>query len=203
MRRLLPLALVLALGLAACGGGGPTISKDSLSKLVLTRQDLGRSFAPFSSGPQAPLDNQGTPRTDASRFGREGGWIVRFHRAGSTSTQGPLVVESCADLFGGSGGAKKDLDLYRQMFASSPGSAHRELSPSSLGDEAAGDTFLQPGPKPVRFFRLAWRYENVTAAVTLEGFDGKLTQADALRLARKQQRRLAHASDAANRSAML
>jgi hypothetical protein len=196
MRRLLPLALVLALalGLAACGGGGgPTIPKDSLSKLVLHQHDVGASFAPFSSGAQAPIDNQGTLRADASRYGREGGWIVRFHRAGSTSTSGPLVVESRADLFGASGGARKDLDLYRQMFASSPGSAHRSLAPSSLGDEAVGDTFLQPGPKPVRFYRIAWRYENATAAVTVEGFDGKLTQADALRLARKQQRRLAHA----------
>lgn len=193
MRRLLPLTLVVCLGLAACGGGGPTIPKDSLSKLVLRRQDVGRSFAPFSSGAQTPIDNQGTLRADASRYGREGGWIVRFHRAGSTSTSGPLVVESRADLFGGSGGAKKDLDLYRQMFASSPGSAHRSLSPQSLGDEATGDTFLQPGPKPVRFYRIAWRFANATAAVTLEGFDGKLTQADALRLARKQQRRLAHA----------
>jgi hypothetical protein len=193
MRRLLPLALLLAFGLTACGGGGPTISKESLSTLVLHRHDLGKTFVPFSTGEQAPIDNQGTPRSDATRYGREGGWIARFHRAGSTSTAGPLVVESRADLFGGSGGAKNDLDLYRQMFASSPGSAHRSLSPTALGAEAVGDTFLQPGAKPVRFYRIAWRFENATAAVTLEGFDGKLTQADALRLARKQQRRLEHA----------
>src|SRR5689334_21629464 len=103
MRRL---ALLLSpVLLAVCGcGGGPSIQKESLSKLVLTRQDLGAQFAPFYSGPQVPLDNQGTPRADAARFGRQGGWIVRLRRTGSPAAPGPLVVESRADLFGGSGG---------------------------------------------------------------------------------------------------
>jgi hypothetical protein len=193
MRRLALIAFLLALGAAACGGGGPTIPKQHLSKLVLRPQDLGSGYVPFYSGPQVPLDNQGTPRSDAARFGREGGWIVRLRRTGPVAAPGPLVVESRADLFGGSGGAKKDLDLYRQLYASSPGSDHRALSVPSLGDEAVGDTFVQPGARPARYFRIAWRFENATAAVTIEGYDGKVTRADAIRLARRQQRRIAHA----------
>jgi hypothetical protein len=179
--------------LALCGcGGGSTISKQRLSSLVLTRQALGSGYAPFSSGAQTPLDNQGTPRADSSRFGREGGWIIRLHRTAAPKAPGPLVVESRADLFGGSGGAGKDLSLYRQMFASTPGDDHRTLS-ASVGDESVADTFLQSGQR-VRFFRIAWRYENATAAVTVEGFDGKLTKGDAVRLARKQQQRLVRAA---------
>ena len=44
----------------------------------------------------------------------------------------------------------------------------------------------------MRFFRVAWRYRNATAAVTVEGFDGRVHAADAVALARKQQRRLEH-----------
>jgi len=191
MRRLALLLAPLVLAVCGCGGGGPTIDKTSLSSLVLTPQAAGSGYAPFASGEQTPLDNQGTPRTDAARFGREGGWIMRLHRTGSTKSPGPLVIESRADLFGDSGGAGKDLDLYRHMFASSPGDEHKPVS-LALGDEAVGDTFVQPGQR-VRFYRIAWRYENATAAITAEGFDGKVTQEDAVRLARKQQLRLERA----------
>ena len=44
-------------------------------------------------------------------------------------------------------------------------------------------TFSQAGAKPLRFFRIAWRYRNATASVTVEGFDGKV------RLARRSRAR--------------
>jgi hypothetical protein len=187
MWRLLVLALISALLLVGCGGGGG-IPKERLSALVLRRQDVGTRFAVFYSGRQTQLDNQGTPRSDGSRFGREGGWIARFRRSGAGAA-GPLVIESRADLFSGSGGAGNDLDLYSRLIEG-PG---YPLKVPKLGDGAVGSTFVQPGGKPLRFYVIAWRYRNATASVTVEGFDGHVRSRDAIRLARRQQARLAAA----------
>jgi hypothetical protein len=191
MRRTAPV-LVLAAALAGCGGSAPTIPVGSLKSLVLQPPDLAKTFQEFNSGKQTHLDNQ-APRNDPARYGREGGWIARFSRPGSTKTLGPLVVESRADLFENAGGAKKDLLAYRGLFASPALSERRVLTIPKIGDDALGQTFMQPGAKPLRFYRIAWRYRNATAAVTVEGFEGKVDAADAIALARKQQSRLEQA----------
>jgi hypothetical protein len=191
-RSALALAAVLALT-AGCGGSQQAIQKKSLSRLVLRGPDLGRPFSEFYRGRQAQLDNQGTNRTDPERFGRAGGWVARFNRPGSSATQGPLVVESRVDLFRGSSGAKKDLALYRALLVQAPGSQTQVVKLPQIGDEAIGVTWVQPGTKPLRFFRIAWRDANATASVTLDGFEGNVLAQDAIALARKQQRRLAAA----------
>jgi hypothetical protein len=183
------LAICLAVALTGCGSSGSTIPIESLNKLVLKPQDLGRQFQQFAGGKQGHLDNQ-APREDPTRYGREGGWIARFNRSGNTKTPGPLVVESRADLFKSSDGAKADLRAYRELFASPDLSQRSAVNVPKIGDEAIGQTFVQPGAKPLRFYRIAWRYLNATAAVTVEGFDGNVHAADAIALARKQQRRL-------------
>src|ERR1700682_5088897 len=91
------LALGVILLTAACDGGS-TIAAARLNQLVLTEQDMP-GFRTFYNGAQVRLDNQGTNRVDAARFGREGGWISRFHPAVPTTTSGPLVVESRGVLF--------------------------------------------------------------------------------------------------------
>jgi len=185
MRRALLLAIPLIL--AACGGS-QAVSGKNLDKLVLQQQDVGTAFDPFNSGPQVMLDNQGTPRSDPARFGREGGWIARFRRGGSAQTRGPLVVESRVDVFKSSGGAKSDFGEYKTLLNELPGA--RTIQPPQVGDEAAAVTFTQAGTLPLRFYRIAWRYRNATASVTVEGFDKKVEPADAVALARKQQARL-------------
>lgn len=188
MRRL---ALLAVVALAGCGSSDAIPAKD-MGRLVLRQQDLGPPFESFYSGPQTQLDNQGTPRADPQRDGREGGWIARYHRAGSASTTGPLVVESRVDVFKGVGGAKKDLDAYRATFAAAPG-GDAVTPPPRVGDAALATTFVQSGTKPLRFYRIAWRYRNATASVTAEGFDKKLGLGQALALARSQQHLLAQA----------
>jgi len=175
----------MVLQVAACDGGS-TIAASKLSQLVLREQDMP-GFTSFSSGPQVRLDNQGTVRADASRFGREGGWIIRLHPAESTRTTGPLVVESRADLFKTLEGAKSDMGAYRAVFSQLSGE-HKQIAVSGLGQDAVGVTFTQPGSRPLRFFRLAWRYQNATASITVEGFDGQVNQEDAMALAHKQEK---------------
>jgi hypothetical protein len=87
-------------------------------------------------------------------------------------------------VFGNSGGAKSDFDAYGEAFRRTP-AAFDYVTVPSLGDAADGITFRQTGG--IRFFRIAWRDRNATASITVQGFDGKLRLADALRLARKQE----------------
>ncbi len=193
MRRLLLLAL-FALGVAACGSSGPKIQETALSRLVLAQGDV-RPLVQFDAGPQVRLDNIAGPRKDPQRFGREGGWKARFRRAGSASTAGPLVVESRADLFSAVSGAKRDLKAYEEDFreqAARAPTTSRFLQPPRLGDEAVAMTIRQPGIglASQRFFRIAWREQNATASLLVQGFDGKIGFADALSLARRQERRI-------------
>jgi hypothetical protein len=183
------LALVLVATLAGCGGSAPTIPAESLKKLVLRQQDLGPPYQQFAGGKQGHLDNQ-APRDDPTRYGREGGWIARFNRPGTTKTHGPLVVESRADLFKDADGSKKDLRAYRDLFVSAALSQRRVVTVPKIGDDVLAQTFVQPAARPLRFYRIAWRYRNATAAVTVEGFEGNVGVADAVALARKQQRRI-------------
>jgi hypothetical protein len=183
------LFLAIPLVLAACGGS-QGVSAKNLNTLVLQQQDVGPAFEPFNSGPQVMLDNQGTARADPARFGREGGWIARFHRSGSAQTRGPLVVESRVDVFRSTGGAKSDFGEYKTLLGDLPGS-HAIQAPK-VGDEATAVAFTQAGTLALRFYRVAWRYRNATASVTVEGFDKKVEPADAAALVRKQQARLSH-----------
>ncbi|MFL5929455.1 MAG: hypothetical protein ACJ77E_21180 [Gaiellaceae bacterium] len=187
------LALGLVIALAGCGSSSHSISADDVRGFVLRQQDVGRPFDSFYSGPPTQLDTQGTPRSDPRRFGREAGWLARYHRPGSAATRGPLVVESRVDVFKETGGARDDLAAYRHALAVGAPRPSRPLDVAKLGDEAIGLTFVQPGAKPLRFYRLAWRYRNATASITAEGFEGNLTARDAVALARKQQRLLGRA----------
>jgi hypothetical protein len=189
MRRAL-LAIVVVLVVAACGGSSK-ISGDNLGDLVLTRGDVGRVFSEFANNPQITADNAGTPRADPSRFGREGGWVARFRRAGTKATVGPLIVESRVDVFSSSRGAKSDFAEYRAMLLGQDGAVAKTVRAPAVGEEAVETTFTQGGVLPVRFFRVAWRYRNATASLTVEGWDGKLRASEVASLARRQQNRLA------------
>jgi hypothetical protein len=188
--------LLIAL-VAACGSAGPTIPQQALGKLVLAPGDVP-NLRQFDVGPQVRLDNLVGPRKDPTRFGREGGWKARYRRAGTPATKGPVVVESRADLFSSSSGAKRDLQAYeeefRQMINSAPGLRGRIPAPAGLGDAAVAMTIGQPGVAAVRFFRIAWRDHNATASVLVEGFEGKLAFGDAVALARRQEAHLGAAA---------
>jgi hypothetical protein len=181
----LALAASLVLMLAACGSSASTLDKAQLPKLVLQPSDLPGAFSRFDEGAQVQADAVTGPRHDPVRFGREGGWKARYHRAGTGATRGALVVESRADVFGDAGGAGKDLDAYRAQLAQLRG---RRLAAPKLGEAAVASTQLQAGG--IRFYTIAWRDRNTTASVTVDGFDGKVTLDDALALARLQERRL-------------
>ena len=191
MRRLIVLGAVLLVA-AGCGGGSAqqdAISKSAAPKLVLQQSALGAAFTQFDGGKQVLADRPAGPRFDTTRFDRLGGWKSRFKRAGDATTRGPLVVESRLDLFAADDGAKKDYGAYLLQYHDAAGKAL-----ASLGDEAHSFTFTTgSGQFEVRYYTVAWRERNATASVSVNGFNGKLTLADALELARAQERRMATA----------
>jgi len=178
----LPVLIVAALLLAGCSGdddgGGPQVSASNGEDLVLSSADVGKAFTQFDKGEQ-------------------GGWKARFGRNGTVKTKGPLVIESRADLFESTGDAGKDFDLYKEALDELAfGAAGQTVEPApQLGEEAHAVTFSQ-GLKPtaVRNYAVAWRQGNVTAYVLANGFDGRLTLADVVELARKQEKRIQRAT---------
>ena len=192
--------ILAALLLAGCSGdddgGGSMVSASKGQDLVLADADVGRSFTKFDDGEQRRTD-MSPPRDDPSRFHRQGGWKARFQRGGTVRTTGPLVIESRADLFESTGDANKDFDLYEEALdALAFGAAGQTVEPApKLGEEAHAVSFRQ-GLKPtaVRHYAIAWRQGNVTGYVIVNGFDGRLTLADAVELARKQEKRIERAA---------
>jgi hypothetical protein len=185
------LAIALAAGSGCMGDDSQAVDKSELEQLVLQREDLPRAFIRFDEGRQTRIDQPGGTLAEVDRFGREDGWKARYRRPGSPSTKGPLVVESKVDLFGDSGGAQKELEAERDDVVEG---LRVEDSAPNLGDESFVATGTQgSGRFAVRFYLVGWRHENAAATVLANGFEGKLTRAQVIELARKQQARLAAA----------
>ena len=159
------------------------ISRRSCSSRLTCLSRLSR----FDEGRQASADQPEGARADTARFGRIDGWKSRYRRRGGVEIRGPLVIESRADLFKSSGGAEEELNEVAREQAVEP-------SDRGIGDEAVVVSTTQAGfPRPLRTFVVYWRTANVVGAITANGFQGRVSEKDALRLARRQQARIAAA----------
>jgi hypothetical protein len=177
--------VVLALLVAGCSGDSNKVPHSALSALVLQPSDLPSAFQQFDEGQQSRADAPGGARAEAGRFGRIGGWKSRYRRGGGVDTQGPLVIESRADLFESGGGAKDELEEISRETGVEP-------ADRGLGDDVVVVRKAQAGfPRRLVTFVVAWRSDNVVGSITANGFQGRLNKADALQLARKQQARIA------------
>ncbi|HEX2432371.1 MAG TPA: hypothetical protein VHI55_00340 [Gaiellaceae bacterium] len=187
------LLLVLFLGGCSLGGDDSTIAVSTLPRIVLQPPDLSPAFLRFDEGRQINADAPSGRRSDPARFGRQDGWKARYRRAGSQQTPGPIVVESRADVFKSSDGAKDDLDAARADLEDSE-LDWQPIDEPGLGDESFAATHVEPGlGKGVRYYQVYWRDSNVTASLSLNGFEGRFPLADALELARKQEKRIGEA----------
>ncbi|TMC78926.1 MAG: hypothetical protein E6J15_01655 [Chloroflexi bacterium] len=183
------LFILAALAALSCDAVEGRIATDQLPSLVLLPADLP-SFSQFAQGPQVAADAHAGPRKDPARFGRLGGWIARYRPADAAVRNGPLVVESRADLFPSTSAAKQDLEAYKAEYATTvAGFGGKQLGSVNVGDEAHAFTF---GGGADFFYVIAWRTANGTASVLVEG--SVVTLDDALALARKQSARLSAAS---------
>jgi hypothetical protein len=198
MLRGLLIAIAVALLAAGCMGddggdsGGGSVPASEGASLVLQQEDVGPEFTQFDSGEQRRADLS-PPRDDPNRLGREGGWKARFSRHGTRATEGALVISSLADLFGSANDAGEDFELYKTSLDQFVAAGGRQVSVSGLGDEAYAVTYEQGlAPNVIHHYAIAWRDGSVTASVTANGY--RLTQAQALALARAQGSRIRSAA---------
>jgi hypothetical protein len=184
-RRLQSAAILAAVAVAAgCGGdSGETIPTGRASSLVLQPADLGERFSVFDEGPLAPADV-----ADPQRFDRGGGWKTRYRRTDRAAQSGPLVIESRVDVFATGGGASRDLDAYRDELDDEVAGGAERLDLEER--DVLGTTTAQNG---LRSFRFVWRERNVTAALLVQGFDGRVTLPQAVALLTRQMRRIGRA----------
>ena len=110
------------------------------------------------------------------------------------------MIESRADLFESAADADDELSAAKSEVGTAIGSQAptEPLADPALGEEAFAATILQRsgggGIANVRFYLISWRQKNVVARILVNGFEGKLTLAQALDLARAQERRIARAA---------
>lgn len=181
--------ILAAAAVIGCDAVERRIGEDQLPGLVLQTADLP-SFSQFALGRQVTADAHAGPRKDPARFGRLGGWIARYRPADGAVRNGPLVVESRADLFPSTSAAKQDLDAYdAELEATIAGAGGKKLGSVAVGDEGRAFTF---GSGSDFFYVVVWRTANSTASVLVEG--SAVTLDDALSLARKQSDRLSAAT---------
>lgn len=174
------------------GSDSAAIDPSQLKGLVLQPGDLPPVFERFDEGPQARIDQPGGTLARVGRFGRQGGWKARYRRPGTSATSGPLVIESKADVFEEPDGARDELRRMRSNLIEGLRLVRAE---PGLGDDSFVATGTQgSGRFAVRFYLVGWRWRNATASVLANGFEGNLTRADVVELARKQQARLDAAS---------
>jgi hypothetical protein len=188
--------ILVLLGLVGCSlvGDEASIERNELDQLVLQPEDLPRAFVRFDEGRQVLADSPPGGRADPLRFDRIEGWKARYRRPGTTKSAGPLVIESRADLFEAAAGAEDDFEAARaDLGASTLG--WKPIDEPGLGDESFAATFAQGGAAGVRYYRIFWRDDNATAALEVNGFEGKLALAEVLALAREQQERMERAAD--------
>jgi len=177
--------ILAALAAISCDTFEQRIAADQLPSLVLQPADLP-SFSQFGLGTQVTADAHAGPRKDPGRFGRLGGWIARYRPSDAGIRNGPLVVESRADLFPSTSAAKQDLDAYDAEYETTIARAGgKKLGGVAVGDEARAFTF---GGGADFFYIIAWRTANSTASMLVEG--SAVTLDDALALARKQSARI-------------
>jgi hypothetical protein len=183
------LMILAALTAIGCQAAEQRIAWDQLSTLVLQPADVP-GFSQFGLGAQVTADAHAGPRKDAARFGRLGGWIARYRPADAAVRNGPLVVESRADLFPSASAADQDLDAYNAEYETTVArNGGKKLGDPAVGDEARAFSF---GSGADFFYVVAWRTANSTASVLVEG--SAVTLDDALGLARKQAARLSAAT---------
>jgi hypothetical protein len=191
-REVAALAALIGVFAAGCSGNDRGAKARDLPQLVLQASDLPAAFVRFDAGKQVNADATGAQRVDPERFGRLGGWKVRYRLSGTGQAGGPQIVESRADVFEGGGGAEQDLDAYRSDLTKLAGpTGGRALQAPALGDEAFALTRAQgSGRFRIRLYTIVWRDANVSAALSATGFDGRFTFGQAVALARAQARRV-------------
>lgn len=181
----------------AAGSQAPEPGAGDLASLVVLPGDLALlgdvEYHQFDGGPVGRADILPPPRDDTARFGREAGWKARYRRDDPSDEKGILVIGSRVDSFQAPGGAKSELELIAdEAQARAASGAVRLLETEGVGDASIVLTYEQAAAgRSVVYYEYYWRSGRYSASVVLSGFEGELSIADAVLLARAVQARIA------------
>lgn len=177
--------LVACCALAGCGShSGTTVQAVDAKHLVLQPGDLPSGYTEIGAGAQNPFT---ATSVDPKRYGRTGGWYADYRRPPGV-TAGALIVQSAADVFGDAKGAGRELDADRAKVEANAIPAPR------LGDESVAGKVQGAGRPAALVYTFAWRKDNVTSLLVVTGLSGRLTNAEAVRLARRANARVTAAA---------
>lgn len=169
MRRLTVLLAPVLLAGCGLGSTGSSVERGRAEQLVLQQADVPAYVADSSAG------------------GREH-WTRRY-RWPSSSTGGPLAIESSARIADSSDGARERLSDARGAFDRSA-LDWQPIGEPGLGGESFASTLVE-GAR--RSYEVVWRDANVMARLSVNGREGRLAFGEVLALAEKQERRIADA----------
>jgi hypothetical protein len=179
---------------AAQGVTQPAPSAPDTRRMVIQLADLpagfGRDQGAYVSN--AELAKQGDSRKDYVKLGRLTGYNVTYKRPGFT---GVLVLDAFASIYRSNAGAHDSLRLSLSGAAKDGGAGFRWIpSGPVLGSEArVYAVSTKQNGMPVEYYTVAWRHGRVFAEVICGGVSGRISSAEAMALARKQEARIAAA----------
>jgi len=140
----------------------------------------------------AELAKDGDSRKDYVKLGRLTGYNVTYKRPG---LGGVLVLDAFASIYRSNAGAHDSLRLSLSGAAKHGGPSFRWIpSGPALGSEArVYAVSAKQNGMAVDYYTVAWRHGRVFAEVICGGVSGRISPAQAMALARKQEARIATA----------
>jgi hypothetical protein len=140
----------------------------------------------------AELAKEGDSRKDYVKLGRLTGYNVTYKRPGLA---GVLVLDAFASIYRSNTGAHDSLRLSLSGAAKDGGASFHWLpSGPALGSETrVYAVSTKQNGMAVDFYTIAWRHGRVFAEVICGGVSGRISPAQAMALARKQEARIAAA----------
>lgn len=191
-------ALLLGASAALAAVTAASAQPPDPSRMVLQRQDLPAGFAATGrrDRPNAAVAAEtGVQLATLRGWGRIGGHEATYDREVDPQAppRGPASVIAVVSIYRSATGLRK-------AFAASAARIGRDAAPkhepmrlgARLGDAARlWKTRFQQDGVPVVLYTVVWRSRGALGYLSVAGVGGKLTPADVLALARRQQARIA------------
>ncbi len=197
--RLIALSLLVLAGLLVSTSSAATTDP---KKMVLTLADLPAGFALakgyYADNARAAKESKNQTVADFTRWGRTNGYEADFKRSAIT---GILEIDSSASTYKtAKGAADSTHDSYAagekpQLLDGKKVAFKRVSTGARIGHEARMYSLdVKSQGLSVTFYAVVWRYGTVKSALLVGGLTGTVDAAVAVKLAQKQQARIASAS---------
>lgn len=189
--------VLLVVALAPLEAAAATAAVREPSRMVVQLADLPTGFTATTrrERPNATVAKETGVKLETLRaWGRVDGFEAAYDRPVDPSAppRGAAMVSSAVSVYRGASGLRKAFaaSVKRIGDAGKPRHVPKTL-PGKVGDEARlWETRFSQDGIPIVLYTVVWRSDRALAHVAVAGVAGRLTAADALAIARKQDVRL-------------